>query len=146
MSYLSSAEPAAAASQTEPWWWCNSPHCPACGSYSAWHDRLSHHPSPVWTVRRPLGDKGQGSEATGTAQLSRSKQQNEIRNRLCVCALFTLRGFALSDQIGAPRIAGGQQLSFCILTAQLTEVPAVTTGRHQSASKKPPCKLSDTFT
>lgn len=53
--YLSSAEPAAAAYQTEPWWWCNSRRCPACGSYSASRDRLSRRPSPVWTRRRPLG-------------------------------------------------------------------------------------------
>lgn len=47
---------------------------------------------------------------------------------------FTLGGFALSDQVSAPRVSGGQQLPLCILPAQFTEVPAVMADRQLLAS------------
>lgn len=48
----------------------------------------------------------------------------------CECVSgFTLRGFTLPDEVSAPRVACGQQLSLRILPAEFTKVPAAIRGQ-----------------
>lgn len=79
-------------------------------------------------------EKAPGGHTVGVRREERLSVCLCVSLSVCVCvfvwARFTLCGFALSDQIGAPRIAGGQQLSLCILATQFTKVPAA---RKQSA-------------
>lgn len=46
-----------------------------------------------------------------------------------LCLFFTLCGFTFSDEIGASRVASGQQLPLCILAAQFPKVPAANVGK-----------------
>lgn len=50
-------------------------------------------------------------------------------------AALTHRGFTLSDKVSAASVAGGQQLSLCILTAKFAKIPAAVEQRHKKGSK-----------